>query len=203
MLFPFLIMLQTYFYLEYVGRERQKLRILHGLIGALIVLVLAAALAMPWISDLQVLPHLGLLSGMFSGFTMVLFGLFLKFPKQRLFMLLLLSALVRFAVGVTVLPCRALTTHSPSQPQKDASYTILEITEGTPLYVVGQSRVGHLIPFYLERERQEILERKATIDTAGYYIIDSMLWPEYPYTRVHTFNVKTHTLFLMEVSEHG
>jgi hypothetical protein len=201
MLFPFLIMLPTHFYLEYAGRESQKLRIFHGLIGTLIILVLAVALAMPWIPELQALPNLGILSGIFSVLTAGLFGVFLAFPKHRFFMLLLISVLVRFAMDFTVLPCRALSTHSTLQPQKEASYTVLGITEGAPLYVLGQSSVGNIITFYIERERQEILERKETINEAGYYIIDSMLWQAYPYPRVHTFHVKTHTLFLVKVSK--
>ncbi|HLN53397.1 MAG TPA: glycosyltransferase family 39 protein [Lentimicrobium sp.] len=91
-----------------------------------------------------------------------------RFAIYSLFSALLLA---RIAFNMFNLPARI--NSYPDESYKLGEIKAAHISQGAPLYILGNTPVNHDASFYITRERKEVLTRKYSLDTANaYYITD-------------------------------
>lgn len=173
MLFPFIIMILTYFYGQYAFIDHKKLRIFHTITGTFIAILAITFFSLPVIPELKEVRNLLLLSIISGVLGVVVFILFVIMKRNRLLLFILSIILLRVVFNFTILPIRA--TDSKHQIQKNIAYKIVEIVQNEPLYIFKKSRFSNTAAFYVERERGKILTRKESLNNNDFFIVDKSL----------------------------
>lgn len=200
MLYPFPIMVLVYYFLL-PGDEAKavKVKFLHRIIQVLIIIVAVSGFILPFIPDLQARVHglwwVGLLT---SGGALVILWLYIKFPKCRVLSLILLLVWFRIIFNLTVIPVRAVDS-SEAQDKRDAD-NIVRISENEPLHVLEGSMISRTTVFYIERQREEVLDFEGEILPDHYYMAykDTLDEKGYHYETLYSFQYKEDTLQLVK-----
>lgn len=189
MLYPFITIILTYFYLQNAEIGGRGFRIFRILGGAVILLVVAVCCLSPFIPQTRGLEHVGVTAIIAGSVGLVLFMLFIKKPKLSLLALISTMVVFRFVFDLTVLPLRA----SEGGPfmNKDSAGRIVEVVGEEPLYVYGSSRVGLDIVFYLEQQRKEVLYRRQAIDNSDFFLAEKAMVHDQRYRVYHSFLFKS------------
>ena len=196
MLYPFIIIILTYFYMQYAPIDRKKFRFFQLLSGLLIALLPILFFSLPFIPQLEVVPNVVLISIISGILAVLLFTLFVKIPQQRLFFVILGAILFRFVFNFTIFPIRATT--SKAQIRKNVAYDIVEITRNEPLYMFGESsRFSNAVTFYITRERGKVLTRKDTMNTYDFFIAKKGVLKNKQYKVFYTYTDKKNREFVL------
>ncbi len=199
MLFPFMIMILTYFYLHDASTDRNRLRIFHGVAGILIALSVITCFSLPVIPDLDIVQHVSLLS-IISGVAGVLVLIFFTIMKQhRLLFFLLAIILVRIVFNFTILPARA--THGKNQMKKHVAYKIVDICQDEPLYILNETRFSNTVAFYIERERGKVLTKKKTMTSNDFFLVDQRVLKNERYTVLYRFQIQNTEFLLIKSAD--
>lgn len=168
-LYPYFAIVMTYYWLTDTGEKKQML--FEKLILLLIVLVILAGLALPFIDQIAVfISSIRLISLVTVSGGVVVFWVYRKYASLRMMSLLLLVFWIRFIFDLTVLPIRAQSGRDFRD--KQLAYQIMEIVGDQPLHVWGEgSRPPRVTSFYLERARGEVLGFTKDINPNAYYIV--------------------------------
>jgi 4-amino-4-deoxy-L-arabinose transferase-like glycosyltransferase len=169
MLYPFVILILLYFY--YINENAKKEIVFQWIIKVLVVLILAAVVALPFIPQFKNIP--GIYQITILAFLASFFILFYSFKKKKYLMLALLMCLVivRFVFNFTVLPSRA-TKEQQAQIEKEDAHKVVAIVKNEPLYMYQGIPVSHTSVFYIERERRKVLGFNSDKKSKGYFIAE-------------------------------
>ena len=175
MLYPFLLTVLVYLYQRRheIGPSLARgftrgLQVISGLLSL-------GVLVLPFLPELQFMPHRWAITGgafiVFAG----LFVLSLRQQEKSLSILLLILACGRVVFDLTVLPQRAFD--SGAQEGRDAARAIHAIVKDDPLYILNDGRFSFTVVVYLNMLRGSTLRRTyAPPDPDSYYIShDSLL----------------------------
>ncbi|NRB65378.1 MAG: hypothetical protein HRU40_20570 [Saprospiraceae bacterium] len=169
MLFPFLIYLLVWLWRENpaVKWEKTALRIGSGI---LLHLFAIAAVALPFIPDLQVVPGIGIIAISFTCLFSVTIWFFWRKPHLPLPHLLVGIALTKCLFALTILPQRALD--GGAQRDMVRAEKIYALIGEAPLYTVGSDKViAYTSTAYLNRLRKNSLRRNDNLNVGAYYLV--------------------------------
>jgi len=200
MLYPFPVMFFVYYYLlpgEHL--KEKKTNILHRLIVILIVLVAAAGIAIPFIPPLAT--HTAspiVVAALTTGGALAILWLHLKVKAVRTLSLLLLLVWVRIIFNLTVIPVRAADS-SEAQGKRDAQ-KIVNLTDGSPLHVLEGSMISRTTIFYIERQREQVLNFEGKILPDHYYMAyeEELKQQNKAYDIIYRFKYKDDSVFLIK-----
>jgi 4-amino-4-deoxy-L-arabinose transferase-like glycosyltransferase len=136
-----------------------------------------AALALPWVKELQFLPHLTWIAA--AGF--VVFGLMFwlrkRYPSQQLALFFGTFALIRIAFSLTVLPERDY--RGGTREPRDLAHKIFKVCGKAPLRTAHEEfPVPYGTAYYLNRWRGDILQRQDYLQAGVYYILPESKAPQ-------------------------
>jgi 4-amino-4-deoxy-L-arabinose transferase-like glycosyltransferase len=198
MLYPLVVLLLTAAYFVQDRDWKQKAeKLLQQLIFGLIILMILAGGGLPFLPPLQeAVTDLWIPALLCSGGASVVLLLYLRRPQLRTLSLLLLVVWARVIFDLTVLPVRA-AEGSAAQDKIDARL-ITEMTEGAPLHVLQGSMISRTTIFYIERERQQVLNFEDKELPGHFYMAyrDSLLNTEHQ--PLYTFTYQKDTLVLFK-----
>ncbi len=171
MLYPFMIYLLVFAYLEYRDETPKLEKIIHYIWGSILLIAALGCLALPFIPELKSLSHI---IGV-SVFSSLLFGglffIHMRFTVYRTAVLITALILSRVIIDLTMFPARSLP-NSDTQMEKDQALEIARQTMDKPLYLYRDVDLPLRMGFYLTREKQQILNIKQEIDTNAYFIVN-------------------------------
>ena len=186
MLYPLLVIVLTFGYTSFsTTANHLRSRWFHGIVLGLIVLSGLTCLALPFIPQLATISGTGTISIVSTLTIAALLIVHLKKPAWTLPNLILLFVILRFVFAGVILPYRA-QEGSAARDKADA-YQIVNITKDEPLFLWEDSRCSLTTVFYLERERTEVLSRKAQINGQYYYLANRSLLGDQMYEVFYTF----------------
>ena len=168
MLYPFLFIFLAYGYERYRNqfpKINQGLEILFFVLGCVLAIGVWAALFIDTVADVP-FKEIKTVS-IFVGVVACLY-LFAKIPTQRFIIFTLIMMLFRIGFDWFVLPHRYKMDRWT--PKKNFGLSILDHSEGSPLYVFPGFQWDHHITYYIERERKEILQTSDEIRPGAFYI---------------------------------
>jgi len=170
MLYPFPIIILVYFYYEYYKSSKTWIkRVFNFLNGIFVIALPIASIVILFIEDLQFIVEL-YYYGIISFFLGVY--LLLKYFKSdqfyRLLIIVLSFIVIRFLFNVTVLEYR--NTYGDSRKQHNTAYEILEKVGDEPVYLYQSTDCSHITIFYLEKEQERVIPRKAQLEKGLYFI---------------------------------
>ncbi|MDF9795707.1 4-amino-4-deoxy-L-arabinose transferase-like glycosyltransferase [Catalinimonas alkaloidigena] len=200
MLYPFPIMMLVYYFLL-PGDEAKavKVKLLHRIILVLIVIVAASGMAIPFVPVLQAnVPGLWWVALLTSSGALAILGLYIKFPTGRVLSLILLLVWFRIVFNLTVIPIRSANS-SEAQDKRDAD-KIVSISKNAPLHVLEGSMISRTTVFYIEWQREEVLNFEEEILPDHYYMAykDILAEQGYKYESLYNFQYKEDTLQLVK-----
>ena len=188
MLFPFILAVFLYSYQKFIAHDIIRSRVFSIVTSVLIGFGGMACLVLPFVPQVKELPWILTISWTLAAGVAVIFRYQRKRPENSLICLVLVVALFRVLFDVTVLPVRS--KYSDSKQLKDIAYEVAELTKGDRLCVTEADRMHLLIPFYLTRERQEILACCPELDKGYYYLVDQKAVDEEQFTVHYGFVIK-------------
>jgi len=197
MLYPFLVMILTYCYLQYAPQEGKIRTWLSRLAVILLGIIAVLGMSVPFIPALDGVPHLVVVAVITGGIGMLLVILCWKFPHQWVHLIVLGAILLRVIFDFTIIPLRAI--EGSSQYRKQAAYDIVDITDHHPLFLFGPS--GHFstpTSFYLTRERGMVLTRKDEIIPDTFFLVDKTLLTQVRYTTFYSFTPREFEFVLVK-----
>ena len=199
MLYPFPIMLFVYAFLHQSQFNAvRKNFILDRVILLLIVLIGVAGISIPFIPALnEHLLHLWVPASVAILGAVACLYVYLRYLKLRVMSLILLAVVVRFVFNLTVLPIRSVEG-SESQDRVDAS-TIIQITNQAPLHVLEGSMISRTTVFYLERERNQVLNFEPQLKHGHYYLAYEDSVADLPYKSLFKINYNQSEVTLFKV----
>ena len=158
MLYPFLINVLTFVYLQRVEEQQWFKKILHVLILLLGGILLIGSISAPFIPALDAVNSAYLWSIIFVLGAGVMLFFYIKKGQNKLLWLILVVIVGRLWFDVFVLPARAAEGEHVTF-KKDAE-NIYAITKDEELYLFNEKTDGNYSlgnVFYLERQREEVL----------------------------------------------
>jgi hypothetical protein len=197
MLYPFLVMILTYCYLQYAPQDRKIRTVLSRLAVILLGIIAVLCMSVPFIAALDGVPDLVLVASITGGIGVLLVILCWKFPYQWVHLIILGAILLRVVFNFTITPIRALEGYP--QYRKQAAYDIIEIADHHPLFLFGPS--GHFstsTSFYLTRERGMVLTRKDEILPDTFFLVDQTLLTQVRYTAFYSFTPRESEFVLVK-----
>lgn len=177
MLYPFIVQVLTYFYLNFFTEEKGKSRICNIIITTSLTFAAAACLVPLFVRKMDFIPNILLIS-LSSFIVMALILVFqLKKPRYSILSLILAMIVIRIFFGLTVLPVRATEGGAPAN--RHAALEIARLTNGEPVSIYRSTFFPMQSIFYLERERNEIVPVKQQAVPGEFYIAEKFLLREY------------------------
>jgi len=171
MLYPFMIYLLVFAYLEYREEKPEIEKVIHYIWGGILLIAALGCLALPFIPELKPLSHILWVSIIFSLLLGGLFFIHVRFPAYRTAVFITALILSRVIIDLTMFPARSLA-ESDTQMEKDQALEVARQTTDRPLYLYQNVALPLRMGFYLTREKQQILNIKHEIDTSAYFIVD-------------------------------
>ena len=169
MLFPFLVYVFVWFW-QQPDNARWAQKTLRWASGLFIHLLPLGALAILWVPDLQPLPGLGWISGVFFILFASLAVLFWRKPDYPFAQLILAIALSRWLFALTVLPQRNLDGGAFRDRMR--AEQIHELIGEAPLHTEGEDKViAYTSIAYLDRLRSEYVSRNDSLMHGRYYLV--------------------------------
>jgi len=199
MLYPLAVMVLTFLYTGYQAREsRRQSRFARNTLG-LTLFALLGSLSLPFISALEGLEGLWMISLTSAIALSVLIWLAYGRRINPVLGLILLAVIIRFIFGATVLPLRAAQS-SEAQDKEDAT-RIVEIVGNDPLYMYNGQNISRTTVYYLEGARQQILPYRDFIDEQAYYLADKAMLVNKSYQLYYTFTYDNQEFGLIKFSQ--
>ena len=172
MLFPLMILpgVAAWFYTNPAGKWRNY--VYDGVYYLALYLLPIGAIAIHFIADLQVLGSLRLLSvSVFLALSWVLILLmYFRLRALRPLLLFLAFVVLRLGYNSIVAPLRAST--SDASKDKALGIELAARTEGSPVCFYKESRPSRTMVFYYERDKQEVLAQKDSLEANIWYVLD-------------------------------
>jgi hypothetical protein len=169
MLYPLVIYILLYFY--YINENAQKEKVFEWMVKVLLLAVLIAILALPFIPHFKEIPGVYVIAAL----ALILCGvsIFYSFTKRKYLLLALCICLVfmRFVFNFTVLPSRS-TKEQQAQVEKGDAHKIAAIVKNEPVYMYQGIPLSHTSVFYIERELQRMLGFNSDKRSMGFFIAE-------------------------------
>ena len=189
MLYPFITIILTYFYLWPTSSRENRLKAFQILVRAIVILVTALCCSLPFISQLKPVGNLTLVAVLLSIVCVALCIVSIKKLKSALLVLVFAMIIIRFVFNLTILPLRAID--SEPQTDKENAFKISEITSNNPLYIYRKSRFGLTTVFYIAKERKEVLCRKYEPTTDDFFLADKKILENQSYEIFYSFQFRS------------
>lgn len=186
MLYALPVMVFTYAYLMSYEVLPGRHRILIIIVRTLLILSVLCCITLPFIPALALLPDIPLLSAVSVVACGALLWFHFKKPTYSLMQIILLAIVLRLVFDFTVIPHRA--THTGTYQDKVDAATICEIAAGQPLHIFEDSRISLATVFYIEREREQTLDRKYEADEQAFFLADAELLTGHAYEVLYSFS---------------
>jgi 4-amino-4-deoxy-L-arabinose transferase-like glycosyltransferase len=108
---------------------------------------------------------------------------------------------IRIGFDLYVFPYRA--TNGSTAKFKTAALQVAEIAKGHKLFVYNA--INDYATYYIERERNAILPRSASLDTSSYYIVYPPECPKFPHDSIFAFPIEweNRTMEIVKFTEVG
>ncbi len=196
MLYPFFILIYTYFYFNHYKEEKFKTNLVKIFFVFLLALFLIVSLLLPFSKKLSNLPHIWTLSLVFS---FVFLFLILMSLKNRKVLLNLVIGIIFFRIlfDFVYLPVKA--TSGNSYKEKVEGLKVANLTKDRNLYYLGKDFLPSGFVFYVEREKRQILFKRQNIKPDNFYIIkEKNLKDDLKKAVVYSFKLKNTTYFLIK-----
>ncbi len=184
MLHPLIFMLMAVAYFEFGDQMKRGKKILEGLFLFGAVVVGVAVWAIPFLKNIKAsttlldtvdqievisdLPYANL--KMVVLFVLIASSVFLyvKLPKLRMIIFVLILLWVRLGFNWYILMHRAIT--GEISQYRAYGIEVAKITGDEPLYVMDGYTFNHDLTYYISRDRQKILPKSTTIEPNTFYI---------------------------------
>ena len=153
--------------------------------------------ALLFVEQLEVVEHLLFIAIGLEILVIMLWWLFAKNRVDRYMIILGILLVLRLGYSFTVPVTRQKTTGAAED--KALGLSIAEITEGQPLYRLGDVRMSLTIVYYLEAERKAVLYQTDTFNE-GYYFVYSNDLPVSGYELVKTFDYHDEPIYLIRIN---
>ncbi|MBV6643082.1 MAG: glycosyltransferase family 39 protein [Cyclobacteriaceae bacterium] len=188
MFFP--LMITVVAYPLFVEETSNKIKsILKYIFMGVMILFFITSIALPFISRLQNIPNLVVISVLgalcFAG---VLYW-FIKWPKWQLMSFITAFILMRVLFDLIILPIRA--TEELGAQEKAIAEEIHEITADAPIYIYKEEVAFRSAIFYLERDTQKVLKLDSASSPNQFYLANfKLIAKDQPYETYYQFNHK-------------
>jgi len=169
-LYPLIISILTYFYLRFSNSQLERMKALHVIFYIALVLLIVICLSLPFIPQLQVVPHIVVISVVSVILGITLLVVFMKKRNIRLFVIIFSLILMRLVFNFTVLHVRA--ENSEQKMDKDRAERIASIVKNEPLYLYKNSSCSRTMVFYIVRERKAVMPRKHTKNSNDFFLTE-------------------------------
>ncbi len=200
MLLPLIISVITYFWLKYRKKNKFVDLFVDYSMGLSIAFLIIFTFSLPILPVFNNLEHMLLLSVILLLILGRLLYGFLRNEKLRLISFILGVIILRFIYNFTVIPIRA--NSSDAQTYKDNALHINELTAGHPLFIYKNTICPKNYVYYLERERQQVLERKNVLSENEYYITDTIYKVDKSHKIIYNFeNGRGSLLNLVKIND--
>lgn len=153
MLYPLLLMVLTWFFLEKDSLPVQRQRIFGYIVAGMMALLALASLALPFLPGMEGFEYLTLFAPVFALTYGGLFWLALKNSNFALWGLLIGTAVGRILFDLSVLPQRAMD--SAALEEKQLAEQIHRIVGQAPLYIWQSERISFTTIVYLDKWREQ------------------------------------------------
>jgi hypothetical protein len=170
MLYPLIVSILTYFYLRFSNSQLRRIKALHTIFYIALISLIVVCISLPFIPQLQVVPHIVLVSVVSVFFGIVLLVVFIKKRHIRLLVVIFSLILMRLVFDFTILQVRAISTEQ--KLDKDRAETITAIVKNEPLYLYKNSLCSRTMVFYIVRERKAILSRNYVKNSNDFFLTE-------------------------------
>jgi len=181
MLYPFMVQLFAYFYLNYYNIDKERFRLFHVIILVATVLGAIGSLVPLLVVSMQTIPML--IPVCLVSFTLMaaLFFFQLKNPSWSVINLLTAVILLRIFFGLTVLPVRASEGVAPAN--KLAAAEIIKTAGQRDVCILDPTYLPMQTIFYYEKEKLEILPRCNIMQPGMIHITEKFILADYHFRK--------------------
>jgi 4-amino-4-deoxy-L-arabinose transferase-like glycosyltransferase len=177
MLYPFILQIAAYFYLNFVSSETRKARLLNLsliIITGLLALATPVPLFLEKLCFIKGLPWITVLSLIAIG---TIFFFQVKFPKSALVGAILAIVILRIVFDLLVLPVRS--QEGKAYSNKKTALELVHEAGNKPVCVFRTSYFPMQCTYYMERDRQEIIPICQNVQSGSYHIVQIGLLERY------------------------
>jgi len=197
MLYPFILMPGIFAFLE-KKIEKTWVDVFGQTAGILLaILLLLAGLVLPTFPETERIASFPIIS---YGTSFIMAGvLILHFTKPKLYFawILLTFALSRIVFDVSVLPYRAID--SSAQKERDFARDIAVLSANNPLFVYKTNDISLTTIYYLNRYRDECIQRNDILESGSFYLIYPEDYPGDPKNKlIREFPWKNKSFWLIK-----
>jgi len=188
MLYPVIISILTYFYLRFSNSQIRRMKALHVIFYIALVLLIVIYISLTFIPQLQVVPHIVVISAISVLLGFALLVVFIKKRHIRLFVVIFSIILMRFVFDFTVLQIRAM--NSEQKVAKDGAERITAIVKNEPLYLYKDSSCSRTMVFYIVREQKAIMSRNHVKNPSNFFLTEGKYINNEPHKIFYQFTDK-------------
>ena len=188
MLYPLIISILTYFYLRFSDSQIRRMKALHMIFYIALILLIVICISLPFIPQLQVVPHIVVISAISVLLGFALLVVFMKKRHIRLLVVIFSLILMRFVFDFTVLQIRAM--NSEQKVAKDGAERITAIVKNEPLYLYKDSSCSRTMVFYIVREQKAILSRNHVKNSSDFFLTEGKYINNEPHKIFYQFTDK-------------
>ncbi|MEX0967091.1 MAG: glycosyltransferase family 39 protein [Bacteroidia bacterium] len=203
MLYPLIFTIICWFYVQYREEDRKRTKVLHSLLFVLISAITLALLVPFFQLPVEVPYRYGKSIALFLGAAFLVWA-FIKIPRQRLIIAVMVLLIGRIGFNWFVLPERQ--ANATESRFKEEGIVIARLSEGRDVKFVGPIGPDLDIRYYIQRENKTIVRYgpgSANRDTTSFYISTQRFIDDCPHQLIHSFHSipQNTTFFLVKYEE--
>ena len=181
MLYPFMIQVLVFFYLNFLKAEPKKNNVLNNILSAAIGIMTLGVLIPLFQDNMKFISGLPWICGISSLGLAGLLVITLKNRNLALITMIFALLVTRIYFDLVVMPVRA--TEGKSYANKTRAMDLLKIVKDDPVCVFRTTYFPMQCTYYMEKERQEIIPVCQHVRPGAYHIVQIGLLEHYKYCR--------------------